>query len=267
MPACRCRQDSRFRTGVCTVYYENKAQAHARHRAGDARRTCKKLEQATGAKLGSADNPLLVSVRSGAKFSMPGMMDTILNLGLNDVAVEGLKKRTNNGRFAYDSYRRFIQMFGSVVLEIPKAEFEHELEAVKKAKGVNARSRPRRGGAARGRRALQEGRQEQDEAATFRRIRSSSSGCRATRCSAPGRIRAPRNTAASTRSPITSARPSTCRRWSSATRAIGRAPASASRAIPPTGAKEFYGEFLINAQGEDVVAGIRTPKPIASSSR
>jgi hypothetical protein len=96
----------------------------------------KKLEASTGAKLGAAQNPLLVSVRSGAKFSMPGMMDTILNLGLNDVSVEGLKQRTSNGRFAYDSYRRFIQMFGSVVLEIPKADFEHEFEDVKKVNGA-----------------------------------------------------------------------------------------------------------------------------------
>src|SRR4029079_3075417 len=96
----------------------------------------RKLEKAAGAKLGSNDNPLLVSVRSGAKFSMPGMMDTILNLGLNDQAVEGLKARTQNGRFAYDSYRRFIQMFGNVVLEIPKDAFEHEFDAIKKSQNV-----------------------------------------------------------------------------------------------------------------------------------
>src|SRR5207244_9901360 len=96
----------------------------------------KKLEQTAGAKLGSTENPLLVSVRSGAKFSMPGMMDTILNLGLNDDAVEGLKRRTRNGRFAFDSYRRFLQMFGNVVLEVPKDAFEHELEDVKKARRV-----------------------------------------------------------------------------------------------------------------------------------
>ena len=96
----------------------------------------KKLEKAAGATLGSTENPLLVSVRSGAKFSMPGMMDTILNLGLNDDAVEGLKARTSNGRFAFDSYRRFIQMFGNVVLEIPKDAFEHEFDAVKKARGA-----------------------------------------------------------------------------------------------------------------------------------
>src|SRR5262245_46919558 len=121
-------------TPACTVYYDNKGKL-----APDLEQEMlDKLEQATAAKLGSPDNPLLVSVRSGAKFSMPGMMDTILNLGLNDMAVEGLKKRTKNGRFAYDSYRRFMQMFGSVVFEIPKADFEHELEAVKKAKGVTS---------------------------------------------------------------------------------------------------------------------------------
>src|SRR5881394_3284698 len=96
----------------------------------------RQLEELQGHKLGKGSNPLLVSVRSGAKFSMPGMMDTILNLGLNDVTVEALKARTSNGRFAYDSYRRFIQMFGNVVLEIPKEAFEHELAAVKTARGV-----------------------------------------------------------------------------------------------------------------------------------
>src|SRR4051812_14499348 len=96
----------------------------------------KKLEKAVGNKLGDVKKPLLVSVRSGAKFSMPGMMDTILNLGLNDQTVESLKARTGNGRFAYDSYRRFIQMFGAVVLEIPKDAFEHEFEAVKHERGA-----------------------------------------------------------------------------------------------------------------------------------
>src|SRR5689334_6345366 len=92
------------------------------------------LEQLQGQKLGKGENPLLVSVRSGAKFSMPGMMDTILNLGLNDKSVEALAKRTNNPRFAYDSYRRLIQMFGNVVLEIPKSAFDEVFEAIKKKK-------------------------------------------------------------------------------------------------------------------------------------
>src|SRR3954453_3900847 len=122
-------------TAVCSIYYKEKARipgAIDREIDGNVR----KLEKAAGAQLGSTENPLLVSVRSGAKFSMPGMMDTILNLGLNDQAVEGLKRRTSNGRFAFDSYRRFIQMFGNVVLEIPKDAFEHEFDAVKKARGA-----------------------------------------------------------------------------------------------------------------------------------
>src|SRR5438309_37337 len=90
-----------------------------------------RLEKLQGQKLGAGENPLLVSVRSGAKFSMPGMMDTILNLGLNDQAVEALAKRSNNPRFAYDSYRRLIQMFGDVVLDVPKKQFEHIFDGIK----------------------------------------------------------------------------------------------------------------------------------------
>src|SRR5436305_4820224 len=93
-----------------------------------------RLEKLQGQKLGTGDNPLLVSVRSGAKFSMPGMMDTILNLGLNDRSVEALARKANNPRFAYDSYRRLIQMFGSVVLEIEKRAFEEVFDAKKKQK-------------------------------------------------------------------------------------------------------------------------------------
>src|SRR5215470_12174406 len=124
-------------TEVCNIYYEQNKKIPA---AIDAEigTNLKKLEKAAGATLGSTENPLLVSVRSGAKFSMPGMMDTILNLGLNDDAVEGLKNRTQNGRFAFDSYRRFIQMFGNVVLEIPKDAFEHQFDAVKKARGAKS---------------------------------------------------------------------------------------------------------------------------------
>src|SRR5487761_1988850 len=97
----------------------------------EMRAALERLEKLQGQKLGSGENPLLVSVRSGAKFSMPGMMDTILNLGLNDQAVEALAKRSNNPRFAYDSYRRLIQMFGDVVLDIPKKKFEHIFDTIK----------------------------------------------------------------------------------------------------------------------------------------
>ena len=106
-----------IQTEACREYMRGKTSAEVDKQMDEA---LGKLEELQGQKLGGADNPLLVSVRSGAKFSMPGMMDTILNLGLNDKSVEGLAKRTNNPRFAYDSYRRLIQMFGNVVLDIPK---------------------------------------------------------------------------------------------------------------------------------------------------
>jgi pyruvate,orthophosphate dikinase len=96
------------------------------------------LEELQGQQFGAGDNPLLVSVRSGAKFSMPGMMDTILDLGLNDVSVISLAKKTGNPRFAYDSYRRLIQMFGDVVLGIPKSEFEQIFDGVKHATGAHS---------------------------------------------------------------------------------------------------------------------------------
>src|SRR6202023_242958 len=121
-------------TEACREYMQrNAVSREVERQMEDALAT---LETLQGQKLGKGETPLLVSVRSGAKFSMPGMMDTILNLGLNDEAVEGLKRRTSNGRFAFDSYRRFIQMFGNVVLEIPKDAFEHEFEHVKKSRNV-----------------------------------------------------------------------------------------------------------------------------------
>jgi pyruvate, orthophosphate dikinase len=247
-------------TPACTVYYENKSKLTPAIEQ-EMLDHLKKLEQATGAKLGSPDNPLLVSVRSGAKFSMPGMMDTILNLGLNDVAVEGLKKRTNNGRFAYDSYRRFMQMFGSVVFEIPKADFEHELEAVKKARGVTADpdlAEP----------ALR------DVVERYKKV---------------VRAKAKREFPQDPLDQLKLARDAVFRSWQNPRakeyRRIYSIPDHIGTAVnvqamvfgntgdrsgtgvgftrnPATGAKEFYGEFLINAQGEDVVAGIRTPKPI-----
>jgi len=96
------------------------------------------LEASIGRKLGDADDPLLVSVRSGAKFSMPGMMDTVLNVGLSDQSVDGLAKQSGNERFAWDAYRRLIQMFGKTVLDIDGAHFEHAIDAAKKAKGVTS---------------------------------------------------------------------------------------------------------------------------------
>jgi pyruvate,orthophosphate dikinase len=247
-------------TEVCGIYYKE----HSRIPAAIDREIdehLKRLEKAAGATLGSSDNPLLVSVRSGAKFSMPGMMDTILNLGLNDDAVEGLKRRTRNGRFAFDSYRRFIQMFGSVVLEIPKATFEHEFEAVKHARGVR----------------LDTGLDEvalKDVVVRYKQVVKKRTG-----------KEFPQKPA----DQLKMARNAVFRSWMNPRaqeyRRIYDIPDDIGTAVnvqmmvfgntgdrsgtgvgftrnPATGRKEFYGEFLINAQGEDVVAGIRTPQPI-----
>ena len=122
-------------TEACTQYYNDGRQINddIQQQIYDG---LAKMEEICGKKFADPSNPLLVSVRSGARASMPGMMDTILNLGLNDTVVEGFAKFTNNPRFAYDSYRRFIQMFSDVVMELPKPEFEKIIDQVKEEKGV-----------------------------------------------------------------------------------------------------------------------------------
>jgi pyruvate,orthophosphate dikinase len=247
-------------TDVCTIYYQERGKIPSTIDR-EIEENLKKLEKAAGADLGSIDNPLLVSVRSGAKFSMPGMMDTILNLGLNDRAVEGLKSRTQNGRFAFDSYRRFIQMFGNVVLEIPKDAFEHEFEGIKKARNVKLDT-------------------ELDEAA-LREVVS--------RYKEVVQKRAGRAFPQQPAEQLKMARDAVFRSWMNPRaqeyRRIYDIPDHIGTAVnvqmmvfgntgdrsgtgvgftrnPATGKNEFYGEFLINAQGEDVVAGIRTPQPI-----
>jgi pyruvate,orthophosphate dikinase len=222
----------------------------------------RKLEKTAALTFGSTSNPLLVSVRSGAKFSMPGMMDTILNLGLNDQAVEGLKKKTGNGRFAYDSYRRFIQMFGSVVLEIGKDQFEHAFEAVKHEHGAATDTDLGEDGLKetverykaliksktgkpfpqdpfvqlRGARDAVFRSWNNDRAKTYRRLYD-----------IPDHI----GTAVNVQQMV-----------------FGNTGDRSATGVgftrnPATGANEFFGEFLVNAQGEDVVAGVRTPLPIA----
>ncbi len=221
-----------------------------------------KLEALMGKRLGDAADPLLVSVRSGAKFSMPGMMDTILNLGLNDRSVEGLKQKTGNGRFAADSYRRFIQMFGNVVLGIDKDRFEHELHAVKAKHKVKADV-------------------DLTEAALrevierFKKVVKAETGAEFPQ---------------DPRAQLYGARDAVFKSWMNPRavtyRKLNEIPHDLGTAVnvqsmvfgnmgdtsatgvgftrnPSSGAKEFYGEFLQNAQGEDVVAGIRTPHPIA----
>ena len=122
-------------TEACNKYYDD-GKKIAEEIVGEIHEKMTELEKLTGKKFGSLENPLLVSVRSGARASMPGMMDTILNLGLNDETVEVMAKKTNNPRFAYDSYRRFIQMFADVVMEVEKRNFEDIMDEMKAARGV-----------------------------------------------------------------------------------------------------------------------------------
>jgi pyruvate,orthophosphate dikinase len=220
-----------------------------------------KLEALQGQKLGTGENPLLVSVRSGAKFSMPGMMDTILNLGLNDKSVESLAKRSNNPRFAADSYRRLIQMFGNVVLEIPKHAFDEVFDAKKKQKktkldtDLDAKALKevieeyKKVVKKHARRDFPQDPHEQlvmardavfrswqnDRAKTYRRINN---------------IDDMLGTAVNVQAMVYGNLGDTSGTGVGFTR------------NPATGAKEFYGEYLMNAQGEDVVSGVRTPVPI-----
>ena len=122
-------------TDACTRYYQD-GKVIADDILQQIDEALAKAEKIVGKKLGDLENPFLVSVRSGARVSMPGMMDTVLNLGLNDISVQGLAKLTENDRFAYDSYRRFIQMFSDVVMGLPKPEFEKIIDQMKEEKGV-----------------------------------------------------------------------------------------------------------------------------------
>jgi pyruvate,orthophosphate dikinase len=220
-----------------------------------------RLEALQGQKLGKGDNPLLVSVRSGAKFSMPGMMDTILNLGLNDQSVEALARLTNNPRFAYDSYRRLIQMFGSVVLEIPKHDFEEVFDAKKKNKKARLDTDL-------------DAKALREVIADYKKV---------------VKKHAKRDFPQEANDQLVMARDAVFRSWmndrakhyrrmNNISEDLGTAVNVQAMVFgnlgdtsgtgvgftrnPANGAKEFYGEFLMNAQGEDVVAGIRTPVPI-----
>jgi pyruvate, orthophosphate dikinase len=221
-----------------------------------------RLEQLQGQKLGKGENPLLVSVRSGAKFSMPGMMDTILNLGLNDQSVEALAGRSNNPRFAADSYRRLIQMFGNVVLEIPKPAFDEVFDAKKKRRKAKLDTDLDA-------KALKEVIEE------YKRV---------------VKKHAKRDFPQDPNEQLVMARDAVFRSWQNERakhyRRINNISDDLGTAVnvqamvfgnlgetsgtgvgftrnPATGNKEFYGEFLMNAQGEDVVAGIRTPVHIS----
>ena len=249
-------------TEVCKLYYENEKQ-YPDGLDAQIDENLQKVEAAMNAKFGDAENPLLLSVRSGAAVSMPGMMDTILNLGLNDDTVRGLIARSDNERFAYDAYRRFVQMFGNVVLRVAHDDFEHLLEERKTAKGVTLDT-------------------ELDAADLqalvheFKQIIKRKTGR-----DFPD---VPREQLDMARDAVFESsgnpRAITYRRLNDISEELGRTAVNVQAMVfgnmggssgtgvaftrnPSTGAHVFYGEFLMNAQGEDVVAGIRTPLPIA----
>jgi len=226
----------------------------------------RRLEQLQKQKLGSGENPLLVSVRSGAKFSMPGMMDTILNLGLNDQSVEALARRSSNPRFAYDSYRRLIQMFGNVVLEIPKSAFDEVFDAKKKQKKTKLDTDL-------------DAKALKEIIAEYKKV---------------VKKHTKRDFPQDPHEQLIMARDAVFRSWQNErakhyrrinniddmlgtavnvqAMVFGNLGESSGTGVgftrnPAIGTKEFYGEFLMNAQGEDVVAGIRTPVPILELQR
>lgn len=220
------------------------------------------LEEINGKKFGDINDPLLVSVRSGARASMPGMMDTILNLGLNDVSVEGFAKKTGNARFAYDSYRRFIQMFSDVVMEVPKSYFEKIIDEVKEKKGIRfdteltaedlkeliAKFKKVYRDSMNGQDFPQEPKEQLMEAikAVFR----SWDNPRAIVYRRMNDIPGDWGTAVNVQTMVFGNKGETSGTGVAFTR------------NPSTGEKGIFGEYLINAQGEDVVAGVRTPQPI-----
>ena len=249
-----------IQTEACREYMKSNAVSAEVNRQMDE--ALRRLEQLQGQKLGGADNPLLVSVRSGAKFSMPGMMDTILNLGLNDKSVAALAKRTGNPRFAYDSYRRLIQMFGSVVLDIPKHAFEEVFDGKKKQKKAKLDTDL-------------DAKALQEVIAEFKKVVQ-----KHTKREFP---QDPHEQLVMARDAVFRSwlndRAKTYRRINNIDDILGTAGNVQAMVYgnlgetsgtgvgftrnPATGNNEFYGEFLMNAQGEDVVAGIRTPVHIS----
>jgi pyruvate,orthophosphate dikinase len=252
-------------TDVCTAYYANgnhfPEELSAQVDAGIAY-----VEQAVGRTFGNASDPLLVSVRSGARASMPGMMDTILNLGLNDATVEGLASKTGNARFAYDSYRRFIQMYSDVVLGVPHHHFEDLLDLMKNdrdaSQDTDLNEDDLKELVAQYKAHVESERGEpfpQDVHAqlwgAIRAVFDSWMNPRAHTYRELHDIPAAWGTAVNVQSMVFGNMGDDCATGVAFTR------------NPSTGEKLFYGEFLVNAQGEDVVAGIRTPQPLTIAGK
>ena len=247
-------------TEACTRYYDDGRKISS-DIEDEIYTNLAKMEQITGKKFGDPKNPLLVSVRSGARASMPGMMDTILNLGLNDVVVEGLAEITNNPRFAYDSYRRFIQMFSDVVMELPKSEFEKVIDKMKEDKGVK----------------LDTELTAEDLKELVVKFKAFYKENKGEDFPTEPRVQLLEAVKAVFRS-WDNPRANVYRRmneipysWGTAVNVqemvFGNSGDTSGTGVaftrdPATGEKKLFGEYLMNAQGEDVVAGIRTPEPI-----
>ncbi|MEM4330498.1 MAG: pyruvate, phosphate dikinase [Candidatus Pacearchaeota archaeon] len=247
-------------TEACDLYYKEGKKIHPEV-LKQVREKLEELEKETGKKLGDKKNPLLVSVRSGAASSMPGMMDTILNLGLNDITVEVLAKNTKNERFAYDSYRRFIQMFGDVVMGVEHSLFEEILQRVKDKKGVKLDIEL-------------EARDLKEVVVEYKKLIKKETGKDFPQDVFLQLEMAIKAVFDSWNNP----RAITYRRLNNITGLLGTAVNIQEMVFgnmgedsgtgvcftrnPSTGENVFYGEYLMNAQGEDVVAGIRTPESI-----
>ena len=247
-------------TEACTDYY-NQGKKISEEIEAQIFDALEGLEKKQGKKFGDTENPLLVSVRSGARASMPGMMDTILNLGLTDVAVEGFAKKTGNPRFAYDSYRRFIQMFSDVVMEIPKSYFERILDDIKDSKGVNFDTELT-------------AEDLQEVIKKFKQIYKDKMGSdfpQEPKVQLMEAVKAVFRSWDNDRAIVYRRMNDIPGDWGTAVNVqamvFGNMGNTSGTGVaftrnPSTGAKGIYGEYLINAQGEDVVAGIRTPQPI-----
>lgn len=252
-------------TEACTAYYEDGKRINESI-LEEIKKNVLWLEETTGKKLGSRENPLLVSVRSGARASMPGMMDTILNLGINDEVVQVIEEKSNNTRFAYDSYRRFIQMFSDVVMGLDKSKFEKIIDEVKKHRGVeldiDLNGEDMKELTARFKAFYEENLHEtfpQDPHVQLERsveaVFRSWNNERAIFYRRMNDIPSSWGTAVNVMEMVFGNMGNDCGTGVAFTR------------NPATGEKKLFGEFLMNAQGEDVVAGIRTPQPIAELAK
>lgn len=251
-------------TDVCKIFYENNKN-YPEGLKEEVEANIKLLEETTGKEFGSVENPLLVSVRSGAASSMPGMMDTILNLGLNEEVVAGIEKRTGNARFAWDSYRRFVQMYSNVVENIEHEKFEHVINQVKKEKGITldtdmtADDWKKVVAGYKNIFKIEKGRDFPDKAedqlwGSIGAVIGSWNNERAIMYRKLNKIDESKvyGTAVNVQSMVFGNMGDDCGTGVAFTR------------NPSTGENLPYGEYLMNAQGEDVVAGIRTPKELVS---